>query len=257
MIHPRSTIGTPTPPADRRRLARVGVLLAHHVGVNVGHRYRSPDPQQVLSDARAVAAFGISSGRPWEYSYMIGLDGSIFEQAGEVMAAHCLGFNPHSAAVVFLNANDVQVNAAQVAAWWEVRDHMVDQDTLAADHVAAPHYRYRKTACPGIRAEAPGRAWSSPTGQGRLGDLIPALTLRPTPPPTTQTGGPAMPVTLRYIATPPPEGAGPNPPWLLRWDGTWSYLTSADHRIVSAAGIATEPLNLDQYVWARRSAGLG
>lgn len=181
MIHPRSTIGTPTPPADRRRLARVGVLLAHHVGVDVGHRYRSSDPQQVLSDARAVAAFGISSRRPWEYSYLIGLDGSIFEQAGEFMAAHVLGFNDRSAAVAFLNANDVQVNAAQIASWWEVRSHMVDVGTLSAGHVAAPHYRYRTTACPGIRAEPPGKPWQSPTGQGRLGSLIPALTIPPTP----------------------------------------------------------------------------
>jgi len=191
MIRPRSHIGTPEPPADRRRLRGVGVLLAHHVGVDVGARYRSTDPARVLSDARAVAAFGISSRRPWEYSYLIGLDGSIFEQAGEFMAAHVLDFNPHSAAVAFLNANDVQVNAAQIAAWWEVREHMVDVGTLTPGHLAAPHYRYRTTACPGIRAEPPGKAWQSPTGQGRLGNLIPALTI----PPTTRPPNP-VPVPI-------------------------------------------------------------
>jgi len=251
MIHPRSHIGTPEPPADRRRLRGVGVLLAHHVGVEVGARYRSTDPARVLSDARAVAAFGISSRRPWEYSFLIGLDGSIFEQAGEVMAAHVLDFNDRSAAVAFLNANDVQVNADQIAAWWEVREHMVDVGTLTAGHVAAPHYRYRTTACPGIRAEPPGKAWQSPTGQGRLGNLIPALMIPPTP---TEPEG--FPMLLRYIAS-PPTGAGPNSPWLLRWDGTWSYLTSPDYGILHAAGIPTEPLNLEQYPWARKSAGLG
>ena len=66
-----------------------------------------------------------------------------------------------------------------------------------------------------------------------------------------------MPNTVRYIATPPADGFGPNPPWLLRWDGTWSYLTSADWRIVTALGLTTEPLNADQYRWAKLCAGLG
>jgi hypothetical protein len=67
---------------------------------------------------------------------------------------------------------------------------------LAADHAVAPHYRFRSTACPGIRAEVPGRAWASPTGEGRLGELIPALRTRPTPPPPP-TPGDDMPFMWR------------------------------------------------------------
>ena len=203
MIHPRSTIGTPTPPATRYRLPRVGVLLAHHVGVDVGTRYRSTDPVRVLSDARAAAAFGISTDRPWEYSYMIGLDGEVFEQAGEYMAAHCRNFNTDSAGVLFLNANDVQVNAAQIAAWHDLRAHMVAAGTLSATHVVGPHYRYRTTGCPGIRAEAPGAPWVSPTGQGRLGNLIPELAIAPTPitPPTNDEDD-DMPLFAYYVLPP-------------------------------------------------------
>jgi hypothetical protein len=181
--YPRSTIGTPTPPATRPRLDRVRVMLAHEVGVLNTARYRSTDPARVLDDARAAAAYGISAGKTWEYQYMIGLDGSVFTQAGEYRASHCLNFNSESAGVIFLNALDVATNAAQIVAWHELRTFMVDDGILHPDHVVAPHYRYRSTSCPGLRAEAPSKAWASPTGQGRLGNLIPALVTPPPPPP--------------------------------------------------------------------------
>lgn len=114
---------------------------------------------------------------------MIGLDGSIFEQAGTYMAQHCLNYNQQSAGVIFLNALDVQVNDAQIAAWHWLRAEMVRLGTLASGHELAPHYRYRSTSCPGVRAQPPGGRWESPTGEGRLGNLIPQLSDEPTPPP--------------------------------------------------------------------------
>lgn len=199
-IQPRSVIGTPEPPSTRPKLQRVKVLLAHHVGFTNTTRYRSADPARVLDDARAAASFGVSSGRSWEYNYMIGLDGTIFEQGGEYRAAHCLNFNGDSAGVLFMNADgDTACTPAQIEAWHWLRGDMVRRGTLTADHEVAPHYRYRDTSCPGLaRADAPGRSWASPTGQGRVGNLIKALRVpggtpepEPSPPPTVKKG-PAM-----------------------------------------------------------------
>jgi hypothetical protein len=180
-ILPRSLIGTPEPPASRRRLMRVGVLLSHEVGVKTSPtgRYRSAMPEHVLSDARAAATYGISAGKTWEYNYMLGRDGTIFEQAGEFMGAHCLNFNPDSVGVIWLNATDEPPTPAQIDSWWWLRDHLVEIGLLDAMHLAVPHYRYRTTGCCGILAEPPGQAWNSPTGQGRLGNLIPALLEHP------------------------------------------------------------------------------
>jgi len=174
MIFDRSFIGTPVPPSTRRKLHKVRWLLAHEVGVDTpkpNGRYRSADPNRVLSDAQAAASYGISAGKSWEYNYMIGLDGSIFTQAGEYMGAHCKNFNPDSAGVIFLNATDVPINQKQILAWYEVRNHMVKMEVLSSTHDVAPHYRFRKTSCPGIRADPPGAPWPSPTGEGRLGNL--------------------------------------------------------------------------------------
>ena len=260
MIHPRSHIGTPTPPATRYRLPRVGVLLAHEVGVNTPAtgRYRSTDPARVLSDARAAAAYGISTNRPWEYSYMIGLDRSIFTQAGEFMAAHCRGFNTDSAAVLFLNAVDVPVNAGQIDAWHELRAHMVTDGIIAANHTVGPHYRYRSTSCCGIHADPPGKAWNSPTGEGRLGNLIPALAVTPIAP-----TNPAIPPTtedddmadIKYIATPPKNRAG-NPPWMIVSDGATSYAANESVRQAQAAGWQLVEQNDEQYDNLLKSAGL-
>lgn len=188
-IAPRSVIGTPEPPATRLRLKDALWLLAHEVGVNTPAtgRYRSADPARVLSDARAAASYGISAGKSWEYSFMIGLDGSIFTQAGEYVGSHCLNFNTRSAGVIFLNATDVPNTPAQNASWHELRAHMVAEGILSPYHAVAPHYRFRSTSCPGLRAEVPGKAWASPTKEGRLGDLIPELQASPpvTPPPVT------------------------------------------------------------------------
>lgn len=199
-IVPRSVIGTPEPPTTRPRLSERRWLLAHEVGVNTppNGRYRSSDPARVLDDARAAAAFGISTDRPWEYNFFIGLDGTVFEQGGNVQAAHCLNWNEESVGVLFLNASDIQVNAAQVRSWWALRDHMVGIDMLVPGHQATPHYRFRKTSCCGINAEVPGPEWNSPTGQGRLGNLIPALLTRPLPPLPPEDS------TMYYLTSPKP-----------------------------------------------------
>jgi len=247
VIFPRSVIGTPEPPATRRKLDRVGVVLAHEVGVNTSPsgRYRSSDPARVLDDARAAAAYGISAGKSWEYSYMIGLDGSVFTQAGEYMAAHCLNFNGESAGVIFLNATDVPANDAQVAAWFEVRAHMVAIGTLSADHEAWPHYRYRSTSCPGLRAVAPGMSWPSPTGEGRLGNLIPALITAPSPPPP-----PPQELPMKYYAL-PPDSVG-NRAHIVVIDGACRYRTNGDTDPLPEIKLPEE-----QYVQLRKSAGLG
>jgi hypothetical protein len=252
---PRAVIGTPEPPATRPKLNRVGVLIAHEVGVLNTSRYRSADPARVLDDARAAAAFGISSNRPWEYSYMIGLDGSVFTQAGQYRAAHCLNFNDQSAGVVFLNALDVPANAAQIAAWHALRAFMVNDGTLAANHSVAPHYRYRSTSCPGLRAEPPKGSWPSPTGQGRLGDLIPALTTAPTPPPTPPTEDDDD--MAAYLAIPPVERQGK--PWLFV-SGSVRPATTFDVN----DGVPQRQMNdipaqwrVQQYDDLHRAAGLG
>ena len=130
MIHPRSTIGTPNPPSTRLRLRNLSVLLAHEVGVNTPAtgRYRSKDAARVLSDARAIGSYAISVNKTWEYSYLIGLNGEIFTQAGEYQAAHCLNFNQKSGAVLFLNALDVPLTAEQIESWYVIRRHMVDRE---------------------------------------------------------------------------------------------------------------------------------
>lgn len=185
-LHPRSVLGIPEPPASRPRLSGVRWLLAHEVGVNTPPtgRYRSTDPARVLDDCRAVAAYGASSGRVYEYSFIIGRDGSIFTQGGGFVAAHCRGFNAESAGVLFANALGLAPTQAQIDAWHWLRAHLVGVGVLAADHAVAPHYRFRSTSCPGVLAEPPGKPWPSPTGEGRTGALIAPLTASPTPPPT-------------------------------------------------------------------------
>lgn len=220
-IVPRAVIGVPEPPTTRRRLDRVGVLLAHHVGVSATITSRYQNPADELFDAQAAASWGISSGRSWEYSYMIGLGGTIFEQAGEYMGQHCLNFNASSGGVIFLNVDEIQVTTAQIEAWHWLRGDMVARGTLAADHTVAPHYRYRTTGCPGIRAELPGAGWASPTGQGRLGNLIPALQ-------TAEDDDMAKPEDV-YIVK-PYVGATGNPPWFLveRFGGGVRYAMAED-----------------------------
>lgn len=256
-IVPRNVIGTPTPPASRRRLDRVNVLLGHHVGVSTKITSRYQHASQELSDAKAAASWGNSSGRSWEYSYMIGLGGTIFEQAGEYMAQHCLNFNTASGGILFLNCDEIQVNAAQIEAWHWLRADMVRRGTLTAGHEVGPHYRYRDTSCPGIRAEAPGKDWNSPTGQGRLGNLIPALTTPPVPPKPEEDDMAA------YIAVPPPERTGK--PWLfvsssVRPATTFDIQDGVPQRkmagIVGKNDITGELYRVEQYDYLAQSAGL-
>ena len=205
-LHPRSNIGTPEPPAARPKLRRVGWLLAHEVGVATHPekgRYRSADPDRVLDDARAAASFGIAAGKTWEYSWMLGRDGSIFTQAGEFRASHCLNFNDQAAGVIFLNALGVPPTEAQIEAWWFLRGHAVDLGVLAPDHLAMPHYAFRATSCPGVLATPPGARWDAPSGDpgARLGQLIDALIVPrvPDPPAPEPPPIPAPEVTRMLI----------------------------------------------------------
>ena len=205
VLHARSVIGTPTPPASRPKLRQVRVLLAHEVGVATNEergRYRSSDPKRVLDDARAAAAYGVAAGKPWEYSWMLGRDGSVFTQAGEFRASHCLNFNDESAGVIFLNALDLPPTAAQIDAWWFLRGHAVDIGVLAPDHEVWPHYRYRATSCPGVLATPPGVRWAAPSGDpgARLGHLIDALVIPAVPAPPAPAPDPTpAPEVLRML----------------------------------------------------------
>lgn len=184
-IFPRSLIGTPEPPATRSKPGAVRYLLGHFTGVGLPltSRYRSAADADVIADARTVAQFGISSNRPWEYNWIIGLNGWVFVQAGEYLSAHCLNFNAQSKAVLFLNAIGVPLTPAQIDAFRELRHDLVLRGELHPDHHADPHYMYRTTGCPGAEiATPPGSKWNSPTGQGQLGQLRSEL-LRPWTPP--------------------------------------------------------------------------
>ena len=242
MIEPRSTIGVPEPPASRRKLSGVGWILAHEIGVNTPEtgRYRSDDPARVLDDVQAVARFGASSKRTWEYSHILGRDGSIFEQAGEFRGQHCLDFNEESVGVLFANASGLAPTDGQIEAWHWLRADLVRRGVLAADHQVAPHYRFRTTSCPGVLAEPPGVGWVSPTGEGRRGDLIPALLTAPVPPLPPVEESPEM-IAIDYEPGQPGWTA-------LTWTGThlaWCFNGHAD-KVVRGAGVRRVTVSRDE-----------
>lgn len=187
-IHPRAAIGCPEPPASRAKLpARIATVLAHYVGVPSTTRYLGadhphPSPEMDAVDARAIAAYGVNAGKSWEYNFMIGAAGTVFEQAGPFRAAHCLGMNDRSIGVLFLLGNGRRPTAQMVAAWHDLLDLLRFTGAITPTAELAPHYRYRATDCPALLAEPPGR-WLAhgPNNQGWDGDLIPALLHRETP----------------------------------------------------------------------------
>ncbi len=181
-IVPRAEIGVPDPGTRVKIAPARRYLLGHYPGVN-GYN----DPVKDWQYARSVAAFGIANGTPFEYSYLVGLGGTIFEQAGDRKPAHCLNFNADAIGILLMAGIGVAPTRAMIDAFRELRAHLVDTGALHPDHDCAPHYKYRSTICPGpMLSSTPGAAWKSPTGEGRLGSLIPDL-LEPWAPPITPT----------------------------------------------------------------------
>lgn len=103
---------------------------------------------------------------------MVGQGGSIFEQSGHRVGAHCLRFNEQSIGVLLLVGEGQHVSDQLVESFRWLRKLLTFVGMLRDDHELAPHYRYRATACPGEAiADKPGGPWRSPTGQGRTGEV--------------------------------------------------------------------------------------
>lgn len=171
VIVPRAVIGV-ADPGNRARLADgLGYLVGHYPGVAGYH-----DPAKDYEYAEMVARYGAAAGKTWEYNYLIGLGGTVFEQAGDRLAAHCLNFNPSSYGVLLMAGIGVSPTRAMIDAFRDLRHELAASGKLRMDHVVGPHYMFRSTACCGTQlAVAPGKAWTSPTGQGRVGALIDPL----------------------------------------------------------------------------------
>ena len=171
MIQPRSVIGVPEPPVSRRKLSMVRWLLVHYPGVATTSRF--VDPQRELSDAKLTAAYGASIRNPYEYNYLVGLGGAVFEQAGHFVGGHCLNFNPYSVGVMLGNAIGVPASDAQARSLAGLRADLVAAGVLHPDHLVVPHYRFRSTSCCGDALADPQGAknWISPTGEGRMGEV--------------------------------------------------------------------------------------
>lgn len=196
-IAPRQQILLPEPSILRPKLqSGIKELLCHYTGVN-GY---PANPLRDLEYARSVAYYGMhrTPAIPYEYNYLIGPGGGIFEQAGVYQGAHCKAWNPHSIGVLLMLGIGVHPTPAMIASWHALRVHLMGTGALAKDHIVLPHYARRATACPSLTiAEPPqGKLLNSPTGEGSIGDLLPFLQTVVTPPtPTPPTPTP----------TPPPE----------------------------------------------------
>ncbi|MEY2580530.1 MAG: peptidoglycan recognition protein [Ilumatobacteraceae bacterium] len=139
----------------------------HYTGSN-GYN----NPTQDLAYAKSVARYGKAAGKTWEYNYLIGLGGNVYEQAGGFMAAHCLNFNKQSYGVLFMNGIGVEPTDAQVEAFQWLVNTLHAFGSLAVDAEIVPHYHYRSTACPGLTlADKPGKAIRTVTGEGRDGKV--------------------------------------------------------------------------------------
>lgn len=171
-IAPRSTIGTPEPPSSRTRIpVPCSHLLVHYTGAGTYGDGRKSD----LDEAKAIAAYGVNNGKTWEYNYLVGWQGNAYEQAGEYQGAHCKNFNSQSMGILCILGIGITPSQAMIDAFRQVRQQFVDEGRLTGNHECVPHYRYRATSCCAQLAEPPGISWNSPTGEGSLGNLIPAL----------------------------------------------------------------------------------
>jgi hypothetical protein len=153
-------------------LRPVGVLMVHYTGVK--DRAGKPD----IALAQQAADYGAHAGKTWEYNYMIGRNGWVFEQAGRYKAAHCLNHNDDSIGVLCLvgigyptpgepgAARDHLAEAFRALRYW-----LVEQGRLLAIHTVEPHYGWRSTACPGPLAGPPGEPKIGGGPEGRSGDV--------------------------------------------------------------------------------------
>jgi hypothetical protein len=156
-------------------------LLCHYTGSS------GPFVGDGLSDAQhftALHAGAVNAGKPYEYNYAITAPlGWIWEWAGDVQGAHCLNANGFAYGVQMNLGVGDPPNAAMVESFVWLHDHLVDTGQLATQHKIGPHYNMRQTACCGtVMAEPPDGGWSSPTGQGSLGNLLPYLLALPPEP---------------------------------------------------------------------------
>lgn len=175
----RADIGVPAPGTRPLLAKNLGDLVVHYTGV-IGFTGLEHD----VYYAKSVASYGMVAGKAFEYNYLIGHGGTVFEQAGEYRAAHCLNYNDRSIGVLLMLGIGVQPMPAMITAFVELRAWLTATGALAANHRVSPHYRFRSTGCPGnTLAALPGARWASPTGEGSLGDLIPALLATPQPAP--------------------------------------------------------------------------
>lgn len=167
-IVPRATIGVPAPTPGRPLLGKnLKYLLTHYTG-SPGYS----DPTKDLEYAKRVASYGIVANKPYEYNYLIGLGGTIFEQAGSYKAAHCLNFNDKSYGVLLMLGIGVLPSSEMIDAYLWLCAQLEGVGAVDFLYARVPHYRFRSTGCPGATiAQLPGRSWLSPTGEGSLGDL--------------------------------------------------------------------------------------
>lgn len=180
---PRATIGVPAPSPTRERVRGEQYLVVHYQDASVPH----PSTRQgEIDQAKAVLRWGQTRPKggktDYEYNWQIGWLGTIFEHGGEVVSAHTYGLNQGSVGVL-LNTGADGGSQAQIESFRRLRAFLVERGDLRPDHEVVPHYRFRNTACPGPGlADPPGAPWSSPTGEGRLGNVIPALLVPLAPP---------------------------------------------------------------------------
>lgn len=192
----RAVIGVPAPGGRALLASKTIPLLVHYTGVD-GYS----DPKRDYEYASGVARYGISAGKPFEYNYLIGSGGTVFEQAGAYRGAHCLNFNAQSYGVLFMLGKNIAPSDSQVASFHDLRDYLMASGQLHTAHFVAPHYRYRSTACPGnTLADVPGARWNSPTGEGSLGQLKSFLIIRTTTSrPTIGVGANPLVVAIQII----------------------------------------------------------
>lgn len=183
-VVPRAQIGAPTPPSSRAKMVLERVVLVHYTGAGTYN-----DPTKDLQYAKSVARFGVVADKPYEYNYLVGLGGGIFEQAGVYMGQHCKDFNADSVGVLMMLSPGVVPTLQMIDAFRWLMADCRKRGMLASNHAIEPHYEYRQTACPGSTLAGPqGVTWNSPTGEGRLGDVIASLKVpwvTPTPEPVT------------------------------------------------------------------------
>lgn len=224
------------------------MLTAHYTGNNID--YTGKDAGEVVRQIQQV----FSTTKPNEYNYCIGQneDDKIIEYAGKFQAAHSAGENSIAFGVLFLLGVGEDPTPTMINKYRWLRDVLIYSGHLRVNVDQRMHFQMpgAATACPGnIKGFWPEflKPFAPATPPAPLAPQMPVVA------PIVQEDGTMI---IGYIATPPTVEGNPNPPWLLRIDGDWSYLTSEDHAQATAKGLKEVPLNFDQYRYAIQSAGL-